>query len=182
MENLFFCRKHTCIRNCINPTIIISLCTVFAKLAVIFLKRSSVRPYVCPSVLRLSICLLSRRSTAAATCGGFAAEFGRGQERSVNSFQRRVPAINRHPSSSCRFAAAARHAGRVNFGPTVRRSNTYFLFLFSIPCYSLNWPASFRPRVKTGCRIVSQFVSYHNRLFCAMRRQPLLLNTYSLWP
>ena len=53
-----------------------------------------------------SICLsVLRRSTAATGTGGFAAEAGRG--------------------SSCQSVAAAAargHAGRVNFGPTVRRS------------------------------------------------------------
>ena len=39
------------------------------------LKRSSVRPYVC----------LSHRLTAAATCGGFAAELGRRQQTSIGS-------------------------------------------------------------------------------------------------
>ena len=52
----------------------------------------------------LSVCLY-RRLTAAAAAGGFAVEVGPG----------------------CRYrstaAAAARHAGRVNFSPTVRRSN-----------------------------------------------------------
>jgi len=53
----------------------------------------------CPSVC------LSRRSTAAAAVGGFAAEVGHGQQ---------IVPID---------AAVARHAGHVNFGPTVRTSN-----------------------------------------------------------
>jgi len=55
----------------------------------------------CPSVR------LSRRSTAAAAAGGFAAEVGR-RYRSI-------------------AAAASRLAGRVNFGSTVRRSNILVL-------------------------------------------------------
>ena len=61
------------------------------------MKRSS----VCPSVL-----LLSRQSTAASAAGGFAAEVGRGQQ------------IDRSIA-----VAAARHVGRINFGPMLRRSD-----------------------------------------------------------
>jgi len=58
------------------------------------------------SVVSVSV-RLSSRSTASAAAGGFAAEVGRRQQISLDSSD-----------------AAARHAGRVNFGPTVRRSNT----------------------------------------------------------
>jgi len=47
--------------------------------------RSGVRPSGC----------LSRRSTAAATCGWFAAELGREQQISIDSCRRRVPATDR---------------------------------------------------------------------------------------
>jgi len=60
----------------------------------------SVHPSAHPSV-RLSL-----RSTAAAAAGGFAARVVRGQQICYRSIA----------------AAAARHTGRVNFGPTVRRS------------------------------------------------------------
>ena len=56
---------------------------------------------MCPSVL-----LLSRQSTAASAAGGFAAEVGRGQQ------------IDRSIA-----VAAARHVGRINFGPMLRRSD-----------------------------------------------------------
>ena len=134
--------------------------------------RTSVRLSICLSVC----CPVDRQQQRRAAGLLLSSGVGR-RDRSIAS-----SAAYRLSIDIRRRPAAARHAGRVNFGPTVRRSNTYFLFLFSIPCYSVNWPASFRPHVKTGCRIVSQFVSYHNRLFCAMRRQPLLLNTYSLCP
>ena len=58
--------------------------------------------------VRSSVCL-SRRSTAAAAAGGFAAEVGRGSRyRSI-------------------AAAAARYAGRVNIGPTARRCTSFTL-------------------------------------------------------
>jgi len=78
-----------------RPTI--AIITRSAYYAVSVVKRSSVRPSVC----------LSRWSTAAAAAVGFAAEVGRGQQILIDE-----------------AAAAARHAGRVNFvGSTVRRSN-----------------------------------------------------------
>jgi len=49
--------------------------------------------------------------TAAAATGGFAAEVGRGQQVSIAD-------------------AAAGRAGRVNFGPTVRRPSILILLLF----------------------------------------------------
>jgi len=58
-------------------------------------------------------------------CAGFAAEFEREQQISIESCRRRVPqlAIDRHLLPTSRSAAAAPHAGRVNVGPTVRRSD-----------------------------------------------------------
>ena len=88
------------------------------------LKRSSVSPSVC-----LSVCL-SHRSTAAATCGVLLS--------SGAGCGYRVPAIKRHLSPSSRFPAATRHVGRVNFGPTVRRSNISLLFKCGIAdCFGL---------------------------------------------
>ena len=55
------------------------------------IKRSSVRPSVC----------LSRRSTAAATSGGFAAEVGRGQQISIDSYCCRATCGPRQFGSDC---------------------------------------------------------------------------------
>ena len=84
-----------------------TLTTRLPSCAVSVIKRLSVRLAVCP--VRRFV-RLSHRSTAARADGGFAAEVGRG--------------------SKCRpiAAAAARHAGRVNFGPTVKevRQNCHY--------------------------------------------------------
>ena len=66
----------------------------------------------------LSVCL-SRRLIAAAAVGGFAAEVRRGQQISIDDST----------------AAAAQHAGRVNFGPTVRRSNILFIVVYTVDKY-----------------------------------------------
>ena len=76
--------------------------------------------------VRLSVCL-SRRSTAAATCGRFAAERGRGQQMSIDACRR--------PTAS---TAAARLAGRVNCGPNVRRSNVYLFVIRFVCCRKHN--------------------------------------------
>ena len=72
---------------------------------------------VCPSVR------LSRRSTAAATCGWFAAELGRWQQISIDSCRRRVPAVDRYllpaPEPRLRVASCLRPEVR---GSTQTRS------------------------------------------------------------
>jgi len=69
----------------------------------------------------------SHRLTAAATCGGFAAELGCRQQISIDSCRHHVPIIDQHLLPHSHFVIAARHAGRENLGPTARRSN---IFLF----------------------------------------------------
>jgi len=52
--------------------------------------------------------------------GGFAAEVGRGQQISIDT------------------SAASRHAGSLNFGPTVRRFNINILVFYSGPAILLD--------------------------------------------